>query len=195
MLTRTLIKQPVRLALILGGLTLSSFGATSVATVTSGVAFTLDGQSINTPGVTSFPVVSGDTISTSSGPAIILFKDGSVVKLSANSSVKVDGEVAEPKVVLTAGALDFKLVAGSKISVTNLDGKHSEPLASDNGATNSGSRLGSVLGSSKFLIPASGAAIGAGTALFYGLSSGSSAAAGSPSVAPIAQVAPVSKHL
>ena len=95
--------------------------AATLATVTSASPFALDGRSINTPGVTSFPLVLGDLLSTASGPAVVLFQDGSKVKLLPNSSVKIAGAAAKPKLVLLSGSLDYKLVPGSSLSVTNLD--------------------------------------------------------------------------
>jgi len=95
--------------------------AASIATVTSASPFALDGRSINTPGVTSFPLVLGDLVATASGPAVVLFQDGSKVKLLPNSSVKIAGVADKPKLVLLSGSLDYKLIPGSNLSVTNLD--------------------------------------------------------------------------
>ena len=113
------------------GFILSSFAFAGkpVATVTSAVPFALDGHSINTPGVSSFPVVVGDTVATSHGPAVLVFSDGSALKLGSNSSVRIGGLDAKPKIVLLAGALDYKLVPGSAVSVTNLDSEHKNSAA------------------------------------------------------------------
>ncbi len=100
------------------------FASRPVATITSAEPFALDGHSINTPGVTSFPIVVGDTVGTLHGPAVLLFKDGSELKLGANSSVQIAGAEVKPKVVLLGGALDFKLTPGSNLAVTNLDSEH-----------------------------------------------------------------------
>ena len=62
---------------LLGCISLSAFGAKPVATITSATPFSLDGHSMSTPGVTSFPVVMGDTVSTSDGSAVLLFSEGS----------------------------------------------------------------------------------------------------------------------
>ena len=99
----------------------SAFAGKSIATVTSAEPFALDGHSVNTPGVSSFPIVVGDTVATSRGPAVLRFTDGSAMKLGSNSSVRIAGVDTRPKVVLLAGALDYKLVPGSALSVTNLD--------------------------------------------------------------------------
>ena len=136
-----------------------AFGGKPVATVTSGEAFTLNGHAMNTPGVTSFPVVVGDTVSTANAPAELVFPEGSTVKLGANSSVKVTGEDTKLKVILLAGALDFKLVKGSAMSVTNVN---DDTPSAVSGALASPNKSPGLL-SPKFLVPA-GAAAGVGTA-------------------------------
>jgi len=100
---------------------ISAVASTSVATVTSAVPFKLDGRLIDTPGVTTFPLVVGDVVATRDGATVLFFDDGSVVKIGARSSIRIAGAEMRPKVVLLAGALDYKLVPGSNISVTNLD--------------------------------------------------------------------------
>jgi hypothetical protein len=101
-----------------------AFGARPIATVTSAEPFALDGHSVNTPGVSSFPVVLGDTVATARGSAVLKFTDGSAMKLGSNSSVRIAGVETKPKIVLLAGALDYKIVPGSGVSVTNLDSEH-----------------------------------------------------------------------
>jgi hypothetical protein len=98
----------------------SAFAAKPIATVTSAQPFTLDGHSVNTPGVTSFPVVMGDTVSTIDGPAVIRFPEGSQVKLEANSTLKISGVDQKPRLMLLGGAVDYKLMPGSGLSVTNV---------------------------------------------------------------------------
>ncbi len=102
----------------------STLRAAPIATVTSAEPFAIDGHSVTTPGVSSFPVVIGDTVSTRTGPAVVLFSDGSAVKLGTNSSVRIAGAQFKPKVVLLAGALDFSISPGSPVSVTNLSAEH-----------------------------------------------------------------------
>jgi len=106
-----------------------AFASAPLATVTSALPFNIDGHSINTPGVTSFPLVLGDAVATSLGPAVLIFQDGSAVKLGIHSSVKICGLAAKPKLVLVAGALDYRLVPGSDLAIANLDGEHNTPSA------------------------------------------------------------------
>jgi hypothetical protein len=114
------------LILSFGLMAISTFGATPIATVTSATPFGLDGHFLNAPGVTSFPLVLGDTVMTANGAAVLLFEDGSIVKLGANSSARIAGVDASPKVVLLGGALDYKMTPGSSLVVTNLDREQKE---------------------------------------------------------------------
>ena len=49
----------------------SAFGAKPLATVTSADPFAINGHAMNAPGVTSFPVILGDTVSTAKGSAVL----------------------------------------------------------------------------------------------------------------------------
>jgi hypothetical protein len=95
------------------------FAAGPLAMVSSSQPFTLGGHAVTTAGITSWPLVAGDDLATAKFPAILYFHDGSSVKLSARSSVQLSGSAQEPKVVLTSGTLDYKLVPGSKVTITN----------------------------------------------------------------------------
>jgi hypothetical protein len=97
---------------------LASFASAPIATVSSPEPVTLAGHSLSAPGVSSWPVVTGDEITTSTAPAKILFRDGSSVALAAKSSALLTGTSTEPKLVLTAGSLSYSLVAGSKVALS-----------------------------------------------------------------------------
>lgn len=92
-----------------------------IGTVASAEPFTLDGHSVTISGVTPVPLAVGDEVDTLAGPAILFFADGSSVKLAAGSRAKLMGSETQPKLVLLAGSLDYKVVLGSNLSVTNLD--------------------------------------------------------------------------
>ncbi len=98
-----------------------SFASAPVANVSSAEPLTLDGHSVFAPGVPSFPVVIGDQIATTTGPAILSFGDGSRLTLAPQSRVKVIGTNAKPTVVLTAGNLEYRLAAGSALSLTDTE--------------------------------------------------------------------------
>ncbi len=108
---------------------LASFASAPIATVSSPEPVTLAGHSLSAPGVASWPLVTGDEITTSTAPATILFHDGSSVALAAKSSALLTGTSTQPKLVLIAGSLNYSLVAGSKVALSrSTDGN-------DNGST------------------------------------------------------------
>jgi hypothetical protein len=114
-------------ALILAGLALA---ALPIASVRTADVFQIDGHSIDTPGVTSWPLVLGDELTSSqNSPVIVLFRDGSRVKLDAGSRAKIAGSEDQPKVVLLSGTLDFKLVPKSSLTVTNLESERKKAAA------------------------------------------------------------------
>jgi hypothetical protein len=127
MYSEVLLKQirnrftPISLGFLLAGFSLSALSSAPIATVTSAEPFTLDGQSVTTPGITSWPLEVGNEVATSTAPAVLFFHDGSSVKLAADSRAKLTGSERQPKLVLMAGSLDYKVVLGSNLSVTNLD--------------------------------------------------------------------------
>ena len=108
---------------------LASFASAPIATVSSAEPVTLAGHSLSAPGVSAWPLVTGDEITTSTATATILFRDGSSVALAAKSSALLTGTSTQPKLVLIAGSLNYSLVAGSKVALSrSTDGN-------DNGST------------------------------------------------------------
>ena len=107
------------IAIITAAFGLASFARTPLATMSSPEPFTIAGHFMSEPGVSFWPVVSGDEISTSTAPGTILFQDGSKVRLAPKSSVRLMGTVLRPKLVLIVGDLDYRLTPGSKLEVTN----------------------------------------------------------------------------
>ncbi len=113
------IQRSITLAAMIGAFGLVSFASAPVASVSSSQSFALDGHAITAAGVTSWPVVVGDEITTSTAPAVMSFQDGSSVQLSPKSQAKITGTVESPKVLLTAGNLEYKLAPGSALSLAN----------------------------------------------------------------------------
>jgi len=87
-----------------------------IATVTSSAPFTVDGHTLGTASI-----FIGNEVATSTAPATLLFPDGSSVILARSSHAKLTGSAGRPKLILLGGALDYKVVLGSNLSVTNLD--------------------------------------------------------------------------
>lgn len=175
------------LGLIFGGM--AAMAATPIATVRTSDAFQLDGHSMNTPGVTAWPLVLGDELTTpQNSPLVVLFRDGSEVKLAAASRAQIVGTEKQPKLVLLSGSLDFKLAPKSNILVTNLKSESAEAassaVTSDAVSHNFGGNAtlatsaAAALTASTFLIPASTAALSS-----------------APKAAALVTVPPVSRHL
>jgi hypothetical protein len=112
-------RTPFKFAMLFAGFLSAGFAAGPLAMVSSSQPFHLDGHPVTAVGVTSWPVVAGDDLATAKFPAVLYFHDGSSVQLAADSSVTLGGSAEEPKLVLTSGKLGYKLVAGSKIAITN----------------------------------------------------------------------------
>lgn len=106
-------------AVLAFALTCLASASAPVASLTSTHAITLDGLSLSAVGIATWPLVIGDEVGTSGAFGTITFNDGSRIVLASQSLMKIVGTSAEPKIVLIAGSLDYKLVASSKISVTN----------------------------------------------------------------------------
>lgn len=114
--------RPTMLIGMLCAFGLASFAAAPIATVSSSQSFALDGHAITTAGVTSWPLVLGDQVTTSSVPALVSFPDGSRIQLAPRSEARIIGTTENPKVVLIAGNLQYKLAPGSALSLTNSGG-------------------------------------------------------------------------
>ena len=82
-----------------------AYAAQPVASVTSGAPFYLRGNSVNVAGVPDWTVMSGDEISTQTGQAVILLRNGSRVALSANSRAQIDSSDQTFAVRLLSGSL------------------------------------------------------------------------------------------
>ncbi len=117
---------------VLSAFGLLSFASTPVASVSSTQSFALDGHAITTAGVTSWPIVTGDEITTASVPAVVSFHDGSRVELAPRSQAKIIGTSEQPNVVLMAGNLQYKLAPGSALSLTSTGGGSPAPSTGGN---------------------------------------------------------------
>ena len=69
------------------------------------------------------------------------FRDGSAIKMSPQSKVRLAGTPLSPEVILIAGNLDTKLVPGSKLMVTRAEDKDNGAAPDYNGIANTGARV------------------------------------------------------
>jgi hypothetical protein len=109
----------LRFITVLAALASLGLAAGPIATVSSSQSFNLSGHAVTAAGITSWPLVAGDALATAKSPATLYFHDGSSVTLAAESSAKLGGSAREPKLMLTSGRFDCKLVPGSTIVITN----------------------------------------------------------------------------
>lgn len=121
------IHRTITLVAMIGAFGLVSFASAPIANVSSSQSFALDGHAITAAGVTSWPVVVGDEITTSAAPAVMSFQDGSIIQLAPRSQAKITGTIESPKVVLMAGNLQYKIAPGSALSLTNTGVNAGEP--------------------------------------------------------------------
>jgi ferric-dicitrate binding protein FerR (iron transport regulator) len=98
-----------------------AFAAAPVATVSSSSAFELRGAEVKVEGVPSWPVLQGDVIATKAAPAVIIFKDGSRVKLLVNSKARVDSTSKGLSFRLLEGVMQIIAAPGSSIGYLSRD--------------------------------------------------------------------------
>ena len=116
---------------MLAALAWLSSASTPVATVSCTEPFSLDERLIAAPGITSWPLMVGDDVETGIAPAMIVFLDGSSVKLAARSRIRLAATDSQLKVILEDGTLDYKVAGDSKLSVSSLktQNQHGQPTA------------------------------------------------------------------
>ena len=113
------MNRSMLLLTVVAGFGLSAMASTPIATIYSPQPLTIDGHAVSAPGISSWPIVIGDEVATSTAPGTILFQDGSSIRLAAKSSARLSGTSAHPKLLLVAGNLDYKLAAGSSLELSN----------------------------------------------------------------------------
>ena len=91
------------LSVLVGSLGLLS-AAEPIATISSTGTFMLRGVTVNSAGVSRWPIMAGDSFESGSSTAVVQFKDGSKVSMSENS---------KGLIVATGDQISFRLVSGS----------------------------------------------------------------------------------
>ncbi len=94
--------------------------ANQLGTITASGPFKFRGVSVPATAAQSLPLVSGDDVETGSATAIILLQDGSRVTIDKNSKLKIQREHDEIVLCLDQGALQFNVVAGSRLTICAL---------------------------------------------------------------------------
>ena len=111
------MKRTITLTSLLVALGCVGLARAPIGNVSSSQPLTLDGQQMAAAGVTSWPIVVGDELKASNVPATLSFNDGSRIKLAPQSQIKISGTTQEPRLVLVAGNLEYKLAPGSALSL------------------------------------------------------------------------------
>ncbi len=108
--------------------TVSAFGGSPIAAVTSPEPFELSGVTVPVRGVPSWPLVDGDEIATKDSEAVILFEDRSRVVLDKNTRAKLERKGNRTTVRLLTGGLKYSLATGSLLRLFAL-GRQVRPEA------------------------------------------------------------------
>jgi hypothetical protein len=136
----TRIYSTFKISLGIAALATVCSAAGSVASVTSAQPFSVDGVNLANPGVSSWPLVSNDEVSTAAGAALMTFRDGSAIKLAPQSRIRLSGSPGSPEVILIAGNLDTKLAPGSKLIVMKAPAGDKDGAPDYNGVANTSAR-------------------------------------------------------
>ena len=175
------MKRNLVLIILITAAACIAFARTPVANLSSVQPVTVDGHTLSAPGVSSWPVMVGDDVRTSTAPATMSFQDGSRIQLAPQSQLKLAGSEAAPRVVLVAGNLEYKLAPGSPVSVSKEEAAGApEP---PNGAPQASAPAAMVVHSAKFYfltgVLTAGAAAGVAGGVYHVVSSGNSLPANS----------------
>lgn len=95
------------------------------ATVTSSEPFTLRGAVVPVAGVSAWPLLAGDELSSGASTASVKFKDGSTAILGQNSSARFEDRDGRQVFRLLSGTMDVKPAAATRVSFFS----QSQPLA------------------------------------------------------------------
>lgn len=110
-----------RLALLTALSAVLALAAAPLATVTNSEGLALNGTKLAVTGVSSWPLVAGDSLATSTSTAVISFPDDkSRFAVEKNSRVKLEREGDKILVRLLEGALAYRLISGSRVQLVAL---------------------------------------------------------------------------
>jgi hypothetical protein len=114
-------KRSIAVPLSLLALGVCSWAATPFATVSSTEPFQLNGNRVPTAGVPTWPVAAGDVIVTPSGPATLVFHDGSRVEIAKGSKARIERAGTRPVFRLLQGSAKYTLASESNLDLVVLD--------------------------------------------------------------------------
>jgi hypothetical protein len=99
----------------------SVLAGTPLGTIASLGPVKLSGSQISPSAVSSWPVVSGDEIVTTTSLALIRLQDRSTITLNRNSQAKLVNVGGRTRLQLSQGSASYKLSSGSQLQIYALD--------------------------------------------------------------------------
>jgi len=148
-----------------------------LASASSPAAFTLRGVTV-TPGqgVTSWPLMSGDTIKAGAASTTLSFPAGATILLAPGSEASVKLIGGKPVFQLLSGSASYSLTSAAAVGL--MQGNQAVAPSNLTGALNAGSlRTGGfwTTGHTALVVIGGAAAVGGGLGIAEGLSGGASA--------------------
>jgi hypothetical protein len=116
--------------LVVGGV---SYGAEPIATVSSNTSFQLRGVQIDGVGVSRWPVMAGDTITSGTSATVLQFRDGSRVSLDQGAKASVVAVGDQVSFRLISGTMKVSPASGTRISFSGVTGQGAEGGAASKG--------------------------------------------------------------
>jgi hypothetical protein len=99
----------------------SVLAGTPLGTIASSGPVQLSGSRISPSAVSSWPLVSGDEIVTTTSLALIRLQDRSTIALNKNSRAKLMNIGGTTRLQLSQGSASYKLTSGSQLQIYALD--------------------------------------------------------------------------
>lgn len=129
------MKRKLCICLMAAASSFAALGGQPIASVSGSSSFELDGNLVNTAGVTGWPLMAGDRIAARDSAVVIAMKDGSRITLAANSQMRFESASVEPTANLVSGAMQFSIAPGSSLRVL----KGQVPVLGRSGTISAGS--------------------------------------------------------
>ncbi|QOY86251.1 FecR domain-containing protein [Paludibaculum fermentans] len=92
-----------------------------VATVDSGIAFTLRGKVVPVSGAGGWAVFPGDSLATQEGAALLTFKDGSNVLVAKESTIQLVEKAGRVSLKVVKGEASFRLKAADSVGLYGVE--------------------------------------------------------------------------
>lgn len=143
-----MLSRAVSIVLLSIFVALCAIAVTPVANVTSAESFQVGGVAVPVTGIPSWPLVSGDEVTTLTSAAVILFSDKSQVTVDSRSRVKLERQGEQTSLRLLDGGLSYRLAPRSRLKI----------IAAGRTISSAGGRQGALsVRGGRFIAPAANA--------------------------------------